>query len=187
MLKCIRLGITVLKIVVWTASWQNQQDGCAPSEDSDQPGHTPSLIRVFAVCLKKAWVLSYLLSAQWRLSSDWADARLIWVFAGCTVILLVLSCHGSFGEINCCFYGHKLRSTTPLARQRKTKFLSIKPTFYLSKWQFWRVIPENVSKFLPEGNGLTCFSFVVLAIISQLNEIHHFYRVQLRPKVMIWT
>ena len=24
---------------------------CAPSEDSDQPGHPPSLIRVFAVCL----------------------------------------------------------------------------------------------------------------------------------------
>ena len=23
---------------------------CAPSEDSDQPGHLPSLIRVFAVC-----------------------------------------------------------------------------------------------------------------------------------------
>ena len=31
---------------------------CAPSEDSDQPGHPPSLIRVFVVC-KKAWVLIY--------------------------------------------------------------------------------------------------------------------------------
>ena len=40
---------------------------CAPSEDSDQPGHPPSLIRVFAVRLKKAWVLSYPLSAQRRL------------------------------------------------------------------------------------------------------------------------
>ena len=27
---------------------------CAPSEDSDQPGHPPSLTRVFAVRLKKA-------------------------------------------------------------------------------------------------------------------------------------
>ena len=36
---------------------------CAPSEDSDQPGHPPSLIRVFAVRMKKAWVLSYPLSA----------------------------------------------------------------------------------------------------------------------------
>ena len=37
---------------------------CAPSEDSDQPGHPPSLIRVFAVRMKKAWVLSYPLSAS---------------------------------------------------------------------------------------------------------------------------
>ena len=37
---------------------------CAPSEDPDQPGHLPSLIRVFAVHLKKAWVLSYPLSAS---------------------------------------------------------------------------------------------------------------------------
>ena len=28
---------------------KKQQNECAPSEDSDQPGHPPSLIRVFAV------------------------------------------------------------------------------------------------------------------------------------------
>ena len=39
---------------------------CAPSEDSDQPGHQ-RLIRVFAVRMKKVWVLSYPLSAQQRL------------------------------------------------------------------------------------------------------------------------
>ena len=48
---------------------------CAPSEDSDQPGHPPSLIRVFAVRMKKAWALSYPLSVQRRLWSDWADAQ----------------------------------------------------------------------------------------------------------------
>ena len=32
---------------------------CALSKDSDQLGHPPSLIRVFAVRMKKAWVLSY--------------------------------------------------------------------------------------------------------------------------------
>ena len=48
---------------------------CAPSEDSDQPGHLPSLIRVFAVRLKKARSLSYPLSVQRRLWSDWADAQ----------------------------------------------------------------------------------------------------------------
>ena len=36
---------------IWAATWQNQQRDCAPSEDSDQPGHPPSLIRVFTVRL----------------------------------------------------------------------------------------------------------------------------------------
>ena len=48
---------------------------CASSEDWDQPAHAPNLIRVFAVCMKKAWILSYPLSAHWRLWSDWADAQ----------------------------------------------------------------------------------------------------------------
>ena len=49
-------------------TWQNQQNECA---------HPPSLIwliRVFAVHMKKSWVLSYPLSAQRRLWSDWEDA-----------------------------------------------------------------------------------------------------------------
>ena len=53
----------------------NQQNTCAPSKDSDQPGHPPSLISVFAVRMKKPWVLTYPLSAQRRLWSDWADAQ----------------------------------------------------------------------------------------------------------------
>ena len=60
---------------IWAASWQNQQSECAPSKDSSQPGHPPSLIRVFAVRMKKPWILSYPLSAQRRLWSDWADAQ----------------------------------------------------------------------------------------------------------------
>ena len=36
----------------------------APSKDSDQPGHPPSLIRVFAVRFNEPWVLSYPLSAS---------------------------------------------------------------------------------------------------------------------------
>ena len=65
----------------WAATWQNQQSGCAPSQDSDQPGHPPSLIRVFAVRMKKAWVLSYPLSAQRRLirlggCQGWSESSL---------------------------------------------------------------------------------------------------------------
>ena len=61
---------------IWAATCQNQQCDCAPSEDSDQPGHPPSLIRVFAVRRKKPWVLSYPLSAHWRLGSDWAVIKI---------------------------------------------------------------------------------------------------------------
>ena len=60
---------------IWAATWPNQQSDCAPSENSDQPRHPPSLIRVFAIRMKKAWVLSYPLSAQRRLWSDWASAQ----------------------------------------------------------------------------------------------------------------
>ena len=40
------------------------------SPAKDQPGHLPSLIRVFTVRMKKAWVLRYPLSAQRRLISS---------------------------------------------------------------------------------------------------------------------
>ena len=89
--KCIQNQRISIRDSIWAASWQNQQSECAPSEDSEQPGHSPSLIRVFAVHMKKAWTLSYPLSAQRRLWSDWAD-----VFAGRTTTLLVLSRGGSF-------------------------------------------------------------------------------------------
>ena len=66
-----------LNWVTWAMTCQHQQNECAPSEDSDQPGHLhlPSLIRVFAGHMKKHWVLSYPLSAQQRLWSDWADTQ----------------------------------------------------------------------------------------------------------------
>ena len=75
----------------WATSWQTNKNECAPSEDSDQSGHLPSLIRVFAVCMYKAWVLSYPLSARQRLISlggcpGWSESSL-----GAHNILLVLS------------------------------------------------------------------------------------------------
>ena len=68
-------GKAGIYFIIWAASWQNQLSDCAPSEDSDQPRNPPSLIRVFAVRMKNAWVLSFPLSAQRRLWSDWADAQ----------------------------------------------------------------------------------------------------------------
>ena len=80
---CFRTFSTLYPICKWAASWQNQQSEYAPSEDSDQTGR----IRGFAVRMKKAWTLSYPLSAQRRLWSAWADGR--------TAALLILSRGGS--------------------------------------------------------------------------------------------
>ena len=38
--------------IIWATASQNQQNDFAHSKDSDQPGHQPSLIWVFAVPLK---------------------------------------------------------------------------------------------------------------------------------------
>ena len=51
----------------WAPTWQNQQNGCASSKDSDQPGHPPSLISVFAV--RKLGSLA----THWAHSEDWSD------------------------------------------------------------------------------------------------------------------
>ena len=60
---------------MWTATWQNQQSDCAPSEDSDQPGHPTSLIRVFDVRLMGSKGPKLSSCEQRRLWSDWADAQ----------------------------------------------------------------------------------------------------------------
>ena len=70
---------------------KTNKTACPPSEDSDQPGHLPRLIRVFAVRMKKPWGLSYPLGAQGRLISDWADAQADLSLRWAHVSLLVLS------------------------------------------------------------------------------------------------
>ena len=49
MVKGASQGMQLGETQIWAASWQNQQSDYAPSEDSVQPGHLPSLIRVFSV------------------------------------------------------------------------------------------------------------------------------------------
>ena len=73
----------IYTVHIWSATWQNQQNKCAPSEDSDQPGHPPSLISVFAVRMKKALVLTVLPTKGTAKS---------------LIILFVLSCRGSYYE-----------------------------------------------------------------------------------------
>ena len=72
---------------------------CAPSEDSDQSGHLSSLISVFAVCLKKPWVLSLLLSTSKDSDQTGWMHRLVCVYAGRTghfvgfVMLCINACY----------------------------------------------------------------------------------------------
>ena len=134
---------------------------CAPSEDSDQPGHLPSLIRAFAFCMKKAWVLSYSLSAQRRLWSlgrclGWSETLL-----GAYAILLVLSQGSSYtwslharenrvlGQLNLfIFLGHLLTCT----KMCTVKFLKIQtpeiccnhPKIRTMRLYNWEMCPKDI-------------------------------------------
>ena len=82
--------------LIWAAAWQNQQNDCAPSKDSDQPGHPLSLIWVFAVRSMGSEGPKLSSCGQWRLirlgkCPGWSESLL-----DAQVILLVLSCGSSF-------------------------------------------------------------------------------------------
>ena len=106
--------------------------------DLDQSGHLPSLIRVFAVRMKKAWILSYPLSASEDSDQTEQMPRLIWIFAGCTLILLVLSC---------CMW---LILTVALAKRTKLKHLHL---FYyhgiLNHVVYWTLVHDYKFDELP--------------------------------------
>ena len=95
---CFSWSVTfVIYIITYEPPHDKTNKMSAPSKDSDQPGRPPSLIRVFAVRMKKAWVLSYPLSTQWRLRSHWANAQadlsLWWThshFVGFVILWLIL-------------------------------------------------------------------------------------------------
>ena len=58
--KHLKLGLSVFPVIDFEPPPdKSNKMACAPREDSDQPGHPPSLIRVLAVLMKKAWVISY--------------------------------------------------------------------------------------------------------------------------------
>ena len=76
-------------------SWQNQQNGMCAQQRLASNWASASLIRVFAVGMVKAWVLSYPLSAQLRLirldeCQGWYESLM-----GAYIILLILSWGGS--------------------------------------------------------------------------------------------
>ena len=94
------IGMFSLSYIIEPAHDQTNNMAYALSEDSDQPGHTPSLISVFVFRMKKPWVLSDPLSAQRRLWSDWADVQADLNLRWAHDILLVLLCAGSFISVS---------------------------------------------------------------------------------------
>ena len=75
----------------WAATWQNQQNECGPAKTQISLGWSAPLLF--------AWRKLGSLATHWAHGEDsdqtgWMP-RLIWVFAGRTLILLVLSCRGS--------------------------------------------------------------------------------------------
>ena len=105
---------------------------CAPCENSDKTGHPPSMIRVFAVRMKKAWVLSYPLSAQRRLWSDWRMPRLILVFTGRTChfvgfVMRLLKC-APVGSQSLPFWKDPFSSSGLVYRKANRKLQKLRPS-----------------------------------------------------------
>ena len=77
---CYFLCLTTVSALLWLNEPRHDKTNkmaVRPAKTQISLGIRPawSLIRVFAVRMKKAWVLCYPLSAQRRLWSDWADAQ----------------------------------------------------------------------------------------------------------------
>ena len=81
----------IMRWFIWAATWQNQQNECAPSK---------SVCPVWSESSLSAWRNLGSLATHWVHSEDSDQTermpRLICVFTGRTLILLVLSCRGSF-------------------------------------------------------------------------------------------
>ena len=91
-----KTGFLVTKLIIEPPHDKTNKMACAPSEDSDQPGHLPSLISLRCLGIRPVWSESSL--PAWRklgsLATHLAHSqdtdrtgqmpRLIWVFAGHT-------------------------------------------------------------------------------------------------------
>ena len=93
------------QVFSWSGSYEPRHDKTNKMSvrpvKTDQPGHLPSLIRVFAVCSMGSLGPKLSSCEQRRLLSDWAGAQadppsLIRVFAGRTLTSLVFSWSGSY-------------------------------------------------------------------------------------------
>ena len=132
---------------IWAAHDRTNKMACAPSEDSDQPGHPSSLIRVFVVRMKKAWVLNYPLSTKRRLWSDWASAQ---------AELRLRRAHNPF-----CWFCHEVAQYG----------YGNNPVFKQTQWFLALLIRYPFARVVPKGIDIQIFPFVV----SKFPKIKHFF------------
>ena len=90
-------------IYIWAATWQNQQVSVRPAKTHISLGIRP----VWSESSLSTWTNIGSIATHWAHSEDSDQTRrmprLIWVFAGRTLILLVLSCHGLFINPECTY------------------------------------------------------------------------------------
>ena len=101
------LGAYIIIYIFCFSGWGSSEPGhsisykiaCAPSEDSDQPAHTRSLIRVFAGHLVSSQGFKASSGGQWRLCSScdtgWSECSL-----GANAILKEMQYLGLYGFIS---------------------------------------------------------------------------------------
>ena len=132
----------------------------APDEDSNQPAHPRSLIRVFVFRIRKLFILGYSKSVRWRFLSDHANAQ------ACLNLRWVRISEGMFSDIathmninlntcNCYFQGpwHILMG----GNSDRLIFLPFRKRVHLKSKEFTSLL---VNSFILEKNifqrGLVC-------------------------------
>ena len=129
---------------MWATSWQSQENGmCAQQR------------------LRSAWASAQYDQSSlftWRklgsLAAHWADSedsdqtgrmpRLIWVFAWCTVILLVLSWGGSYTESYCCW--DEISKICLMTKPTKWHVRPVKTQISLGILPVWSVFAFRIKK-----------------------------------------
>ena len=131
---------------------------CAPSEDSDQPGHPPSLIRVFSVCMKKP-----LLPTECLAKTDQTGQMpwLIWVFAGrtCHYVGFVMMRLNFTIDIQFCYISDIPMPRCTTATSTGSRLPTHTTTTYhgaSSSTRSWRTITGTIliSTYVPEVKGI---------------------------------
>ena len=92
-----KLSFCFLSVYIWASTWQNQQCGCAPSEDSDQPGHLSQPALSTAYSLQSMFNYAILFGGYWISVGDWLQIAIValpgpfvwhFTFSGCLILFI---------------------------------------------------------------------------------------------------